>query len=578
MDLNKIREKYKPNNVKVLFICESPPKQTFFYQENSILYYATKIAFINVFGEKIYNNFLENFKEMGFFLIDMFEERGINIEEVDRENKLIAMRLLENKLSNLKPEVIIITPKRIEKEVSQVIKKVIENKDKTCCKEIYTIPFPTYNFGKYIEELEGILKKISKNLIVDKKTWMGKRKIIAKLIDNVQFIYELALAKLELESLGVKFRVTNSLREFELLEVKDENRLIKRLAYFGSVDNRVTDYFKIIKQNVTKSVNQYLTHWIYPYKGKFHPQMIRALLNIIKLDEGDTVLDPFIGSGTTAVEAQLLGINCIGIDISPLCVLQSKVKTESLFVVDEIKSLANDAKKSFTATYIRTLELTNDTDIIDYNSFLESIDDERVKNFYLIAKLIAISDETRRRRNKIDSFVKNLDLMIKSIELHRKIVDELGLSLGKVEIKRADSRNLPLSDESVDGIITSPPYSIALDYVKNDAHALQELGYDLREIRNKFVGVRGSGELRVKLYNEDMKRSLKEMYRVLKPGKYCVIVIGNARYQGKEIKTVEFFLDYCQKIGFKLIKNIDKIIYGLYNVMQKENILIFQKM
>mgnify|MGYP001423456285 FL=1 len=46
---------------------------------------------------------------------------------------------------------------------------------------------------------------------------------------------------------------------------------------------------------------------------------------------------------------------------------------------------------------------------------------------------------------------------------------------------------------------------------------------------------------------------------------------------GEEVKTVEFTIDYCQKIGFKLIKNIDKIIFGLYNVMQKENILIFQK-
>jgi len=67
--------------------------------------------------------------------------------------------------------------------------------------------------------------------------------------------------------------------------------------------------------------------------------MIRALLDIIGLNEGDTVIDPFIGSGTTAVEAQLLGINCIGIDISPLCVLQSKVKTESVAVIGEIQEI-----------------------------------------------------------------------------------------------------------------------------------------------------------------------------------------------------------------------------------------------
>ncbi|MCD6531644.1 hypothetical protein J7K99_04295, partial [bacterium] len=76
---------------------------------------------------------------------------------------------------------------------------------------------------------------------------------------------------------------------------------------------------------------------------------------------------------------------------------------------------------------------------------------------------------------------------------------------------------------------------------------------------------------------EDMKKSLREMYRVLKPGKYAVVVIGNATYQGREIKTVEFIIDYAEKIGFKPVKNIDKIIFGLYNVMQKENILVLRK-
>jgi DNA modification methylase len=53
--------------------------------------------------------------------------------------------------------------------------------------------------------------------------------------------------------------------------------------------------------------------------------MIRALINIIGLNDGDKVLDPFSGSGTTSLEAQLLGIECIGIDISPLCVIQGKL-------------------------------------------------------------------------------------------------------------------------------------------------------------------------------------------------------------------------------------------------------------
>lgn len=216
----------------------------------------------------------------------------------------------------------------------------------------------------------------------------------AKLIENVQFIYELALAELELEALGAKFTVMNGLREFLLNNQCDANTLLKRLGYFKTIDGKATDYYKIIRYNRTKSVNQYLTHWIYPYKGKFHPQMIRALLNILKLAEGDAVLDSFIGSGTTAVEAQLLGINCIGIDISPLCVLQSKVKTESIYVINQIEELREEAIDSFSASNGNTLFSQQEGK--KYDDFLSSLGDERVRNFYLMTKLVSISDKERR--------------------------------------------------------------------------------------------------------------------------------------------------------------------------------------
>ena len=406
--------------------------------------------------------------------------------------------------------------------------------------------------------------------------WPLKEEALSKeeqlvLFDNVQFIYELALAQLELKALGVEFEVTNGLREFRLLKkLEDVESLKRKLAYFKLIKGEYTDYFYIVRKNRTRSINQYLTHWIYPYKGKFHPQMIRALLNIIGLNEGDTVLDPFIGSGTTAVEAQLLGINCVGIDISPLCVLQSKVKTESIEVLPEIL----EWKEEILSKVGVNLFNLNDKAL---DKAIENISNEKVRNFYLMAKLVAVSDNARRKKDFTKSFRKNLDLMILSVKDYVDVAKELNLKLGNVDIRVGNSRALPLENNSIDSIVTSPPYSIALDYVSNDAHALKSLGYELRELREEFIGVRGKGQRRIDLYNEDMKKSLEEMYRVLKPGKYAVIVIGNATYQGKEIKTVEFIKDYAEKIGFKLVKNIDKIIFGLYNVMQKENILIFKK-
>ncbi|PMQ00802.1 MAG: hypothetical protein CBR30_09220 [Dictyoglomus sp. NZ13-RE01] len=265
------------------------------------------------------------------------------------------------------------------------------------------------------------------------------------LFDNVQFIYELALAQLELHALGVKFEVTNGLREFKLLEVEDEEELRRRLAYFKFVKGKPTDYFQIIQKNRTRSVNQYLTHWIYPYKGKFHPQMIRALLNIIGIKQGETILDPFIGSGTTALEAQLLGINCIGIDISPLCVIQSRVKTESLDAFSEIIEWKEEITRSIKPSLFNVEGKTID-------NIIETIPNEKVKNFYKMAKLVAVSDNARRGKNFSQSFLKNLELMIASVSDYIEISKKLNLKLGKTDIRIGDSRSLNLENDSIDGI------------------------------------------------------------------------------------------------------------------------------
>lgn len=400
---------------------------------------------------------------------------------------------------------------------------------------------------------------------------MYRDKMELELMDKVQFIYELALAKLELEGLSVKFETTNSLRKFKLLE-GSQDLLKKRVAYFKKVNGEASDYEKLVKFNQTTSINQYLTHWIYPYKGKFHPQMIRALLNFIKVKYGDLILDPFMGSGTAILESQVLGINSIGIDVSPVCILISKVKTQSVDVLDKIKDIKKDVLKHNGRSLMNF-----DSGLQKLSEAINKIEDEKVKNFFLVAELVSHSDASRRKRDFNESFLNNVEKMVKSIEDFNKAIKEIGVGLGDTKIEEGDSRDLKLKNNSVDGIVTSPPYSIALDYVKNDAHALKALGFDTEKIRDGFIGVRGKNSKRIELYNKDITKSIDEMFRVLKPGKFCVILIGDASYLGERVKTVDFAIKRSEQIGFKLIKNVDKIIFGLYNVMQKENILIFQK-
>lgn len=120
-----------------------------------------------------------------------------------------------------------------------------------------------------------------------------------------------------------------------------------------------TDY-KIVKETIPVEIEQNsvlnistnnvtpFTHGFHKYPGKFIPQLPKwAIEKYLDSKQQKTILDPFCGSGTTLVEANLAGHNSIGIDIDPLSALISKVKTTPIdekklqkisnWLVDELK-------------------------------------------------------------------------------------------------------------------------------------------------------------------------------------------------------------------------------------------------
>ena len=150
-----------------------------------------------------------------------------------------------------------------------------------------------------------------------------------------------------------------------------------------------------------------------------------------------------------------------------------------------------------------------------------------------------------------------------------------------MSVRAGDCRDLKASgikSNSVDAIVTSPPYSIALDYVKNDEHALDALGVDTGQLRAAMTGVRGSGpDQKLQLYNADMQAMFREVARILKPGARAAFVIGDATVDGREYTTTDQMTDWAIDAGLTLERSIPKIVFGLYAVMNDEKILIFNR-
>ena len=158
------------------------------------------------------------------------------------------------------------------------------------------------------------------------------------------------------------------------------------------------------------------------------------------------------------------------------------------------------------------------------------------------------------------------------------------IKIGKAVANEADAKSLPLDDSSIDGVLFSPPYSFAVDYVENDAPHLRLLGVGLDALREKMIGLRGR-TLREKYasYCHDMREVLAECSRVLKPGRSCAIVIGtNTQQLGKlfgrspnEVEGLdELMIRLGVAVGLSFARRFERRIVGLANTMRNEDVLL----
>lgn len=395
-----------------------------------------------------------------------------------------------------------------------------------------------------------------------------------ELLPSVDELFELELAYLEYNSLP-------------------KNQLTDRLAYFKSINGKNTKHF-LMYQNSSKALTDnrssdtktyfenglfstgYATHSLFPYRGKFHPQLIKALINIIGMRKGDTILDPMCGSGTTNIESALMGVNSYAIDLSPFCQFMTKVKYNSLLIASKLlKSI--EQKLDLPDKLFDFFNID-----IPQNQLKKIKDKEKLKLYELF--LLAFLDSLGYSKRVVSS--NHRMLFPKVLKRYKDTVTNFSLikskyvnGLGKVDIlENGDATKIPLEGNSIDGVITSPPYSFAIDYVKNDEDQLKLLGYNTDSIRSKMIGLVGKNKNeRLQNYFKDMESVCSEVSRVLKENKYFVMIIGSNTNQTGGIRLEGKIIKSCNKHNLDLVKSILKPIKGIRNTMKNEYILFFRK-
>jgi len=358
------------------------------------------------------------------------------------------------------------------------------------------------------------------------------------------------------------------------------------------------------------SFTKYSNHGFHTYPAMMIPQVAKRLIEMYGKDK-EVLLDPFMGSGTALLEATLHKNfkKVYGIDINPLALLISKVKTTPLNpekVKEKYKTLMSRCNADRKAINFRQKKIEKPsffniefwfkpkviTDLAIIKDNINRIKDKDIKDFFLIvfSETVRNVSNTRNREYKLyrmnqkmlakhdpDTFEEFRNKALKNIDGMGKYDHEHNPKCN-INILAEDTRKLTsIPANSVDFIVTSPPYGdsrTTVAYGQFSRLGLQWLGYDkssvlsidktslggiptkdlinglgsptLKKILNQIAEIDPKRARDVLSFYVDFDKCVKELHRVTQKSAFLCFVVGNRTVKGVQIPTDEIILELFQ--------------------------------
>lgn len=381
-----------------------------------------------------------------------------------------------------------------------------------------------------------------------------------------------------------------------------ELRELRALEDLRDPDSVLSE-LRAVDWSFSEADTTYLSHDLHPYPAKFIPQLPRTLISKLSV-RGELIYDPFGGSGTTALEAVLLGRRALSTDIHPIAKIIGEAKTvtltreedrtvlelaEQLWILASTEGLAIELQKN----HLRLREMVPAIPNI-YNWFhatalaelsylrwrISKIENANVRSLAMAAFSKSIlkasfqDEETRYaiRPRQVESG-SVIRLFVGNLQAGREKLKGLGplLRFRKADFRILDLRNAFAGtpgappNESVDLIVTSPPYPNCTDYHLYHRFRLFWLGYDPRDLADKEIGShlrhqRDSSGFAA--YLSEMRSCLSNLHRMLRSGRYAVLVLGDGVFESKSYRTAELVGDAAKEVGFEKIGIVDRQVHA----------------
>jgi len=344
-------------------------------------------------------------------------------------------------------------------------------------------------------------------------------------------------------------------------------------------------------------------HRLHPYLGKFIPQLVEVFLKKY-FTQDDVILDPFSGSGTTLVEANIRGMDSIGIELSKFNCMITKIKTQDYDlellkkeILDILKKtqefsngiknnkslsdiITNKTKYFVNSEYLNTWFAKNSLKELLF--YLNQIQDYTYQDILKIiltrsarsARLVPHFELTRaekpvygpyycHKHNRtcfpIDNAIKFINRY--SLDTIKRVKEFSKLKTSKkAYILHGDSKTINIKkalieqlkekiDKEITGIFTSPPYVGLIDYHDQHRYAYELLGMPLNGHIEIGTKSNGSGKSAQKIYQEDIIKALVNLRKQISDNAKIFFVVNDKNNLYQEI---------AERSGFTIIERFER--------------------
>jgi len=327
-----------------------------------------------------------------------------------------------------------------------------------------------------------------------------------------------------------------------------------------------------IDQNLLNIANKYKSNPL-PWNGQFSPQLVQVLLNYYS-SKKDTIFDPFLGSGTTLLEAGELKRKAYGTEINFAAICLSKIY--ELINVDfpERIILINEFENILIKYHIIYSDFFNNENNIITNIQILINKYSNSKYKILLDCFIILIDFYKN--NFSEKWLETKWYKIK------ELVKALPVSPNNIKILQEDARETSISDSKVDFIVTSPPYINVFNYHQQYRSSSEHLNGSVLPTAKAEIGSnrknRSNRFNTVTQYCIDMSMVFNEINRICKDGSRVIFIMGR---ESQVKKTAFFNGEIVSEIAYQcckmnLINRQERVFINRYGAHIYEDILHFE--